>query len=374
MVIALDARYINGSPVKQLEYFTRNLLITIAQQRPEDQFLCITDKPITSKEQLPENVLNIVVRPEPKNYLTYHWWYNVRLPLIFKKYKADLFIGTYGLLSSKQPTRQIILLHELSFLHKQLLRQPHSVLFYKKNTARSLRHAGAIITTSFAVKEELEKAYPFTSGKANVCYSYLEKEYPALDWEQKGGVKKAFSSGAEYFLFNYTHATANELIHILKSFSIFKKWQKSNLKLLIIADGNSMHQQQFEKLDSYKYKNDVAVLCDLDEHNRQKIFAAAYALIHPVVYEGFGYNILQAMQCKIPVMAYDTPAARELMGDAGFYATASDVASIAEQMKLVYKNENLRNNHIEDCKKKASNYSWQKTCAVIIATIDRLTS
>ncbi|WP_353934802.1 glycosyltransferase, partial [Acinetobacter baumannii] len=67
------------------------------------------------------------------------------------------------------------------------------------------------------------------------------------------------------------------LLHLLKAFSLFKKWHKSNMKL-VIAGRLAWHYETFlEKLKTYKYKNDIVLTGYLPETDLQALVAGAYA-------------------------------------------------------------------------------------------------
>ncbi len=372
MLIAIDARYFYEGELNAYKTFTREIFLTLATQQSSHQFLFILDKHFAAENNFAANVMQIVITPKPKNYLTYKWWYHVRLPLMLKRNKADVFIGSYGLLSGKTNARQILLLHDLSFLHKNANHTRHSVLFYKKNTADNLKLSSAIVVVSDSIKNELSKAYSVKADKAIVCNSGVSYEYKPIEWNKKEEVKQEYSGGCEYFLLPYDKQTASQFITVLKAFSIFKKWQRSNLKLIVIADSLNLLQDQLQKLETYKHKNDIILLEQLSLQQDATLKAAAYAFIHPVLYEGFSYNVLQAMKCGTPTIAFDNDVVKEIAGEAAFYATPSDAASLAEQMKVIYKNENLRNQLVEKSLEKSKLFEWDNTRSIIWDVIEQV--
>ncbi len=372
MLIAIDARYFYEDEINAYKTFSREIFLSLALQQSAHQFLIVLDRQNTEENNFPANVKQIVITPKPKNYLTYKWWYHVRLPLALKKYKADIFIGTYGLLSAKTNARQILLLHNLSFLHKNAYHPRHSVLFHKKNTTDNLNIASAILVVTDSIKDELSKVFSLTADKPIVCKSAVSNEYKQIEWKKKEEIKDEYSGGCEYFLFLYNYQTASQFIMVLKAFSIFKKWQRSNMKLIVISDSLTLLHGQSQKLDTYKHKNDIVLLEQLSLSQDAEIKAAAYAYIHPVLYEGFSYNVLEAMRCGLPTIAFDISAVKEIAGEAALYFTSSDEASLADQMKVIYKNENLRNQLVEKCLEKGKLYEWETARSIIWRVIEEV--
>lgn len=100
--------------------------------------------------------------------------------------------------------------------------------------------------------------------------------------------------------------------------------------------------------------------------------AAAYAMVYPSYFEGFGLPIIEAMQSEVPVITSDTSSMPETGGDAALYAGPSDPDAIAKQMLNLYRDESLRARLITAGKEQAARFSWDAAAAqlweVILAT------
>lgn len=151
------------------------------------------------------------------------------------------------------------------------------------------------------------------------------------------------------------------LLNLLKAFSLFKKWQKSNMKLLVAGRMAWQYEDLLEKIKTYKYREDLVLLGALEEAQLTRITASAYALVYPSFFEGFGMPIVEAMQSGVPVIASNTSSMPELGSDAALYADPNDPDAMAKQMLLLYKDEKLRNFQIEKGLDRAQDFNWDKT-------------
>ncbi|MEO7045131.1 MAG: glycosyltransferase, partial [Ferruginibacter sp.] len=122
-----------------------------------------------------------------------------------------------------------------------------------------------------------------------------------LKWTEKELVKIEFAKGMEYFVFAGDLDERFDLLTLLKAFSLFKKWQQSNMQLVIVGNKTSVTSPLSEKLASFKYRDDVHLLVNQTTAKVQRIIAGAYAFVYPVLYEYFPITILQAMQAEVPV-------------------------------------------------------------------------
>jgi glycosyltransferase involved in cell wall biosynthesis len=60
------------------------------------------------------------------------------------------------------------------------------------------------------------------------------------------------------------------------------------------------------------------------------LYNGASAVLYPSLYEGFGFPVAEAMACGTPVVCSDTTSLPEVGGDAPFYCSPLDTASIAD--------------------------------------------
>jgi glycosyltransferase involved in cell wall biosynthesis len=159
------------------------------------------------------------------------------------------------------------------------------------------------------------------------------------------------------------------LLHLLKAFSIFKKRQQSDWKL-VLAGRLAWHYENFlESLKSYKYRDDVVLTGYIEENELVNIIGSAYALVYPSVWEGFGVPVLEAMRCHVPVVTSSGSAMQEIADDAALYADPADYAEIADKMMLLYKDESLRAEMIEKGKMREREFSWDRTAELLWQTI-----
>ena len=143
------------------------------------------------------------------------------------------------------------------------------------------------------------------------------------------------------------------------------------MKLLVAGRLAWKYDDILEKLKTYKYREDVVLLGYLPDNKLARVTAAAYAIVYPSYFEGFGLPILEAMQCEVPVITSNTSSMPEIGGAAALYADPSDADAIAKHMLNLYRNETHRSQLIEAGKIQASKFNWDRAAEQLWKNICR---
>ena len=374
MRIAVNARFIVPGQLEGYGYFTREVFFMLANNHPEHQFIFFFDHPFDATLVFPKNVTPVIVSPKARHALSFRWWFDVKIPLALKKYKADVFVSPDGFCSLLTNVPQVLVIHDLAFiLHPKFIPLIHRV-FYKRYTPMFIKKAAVIATVSEFSKNDIIDQYQVEASKIINVFSAAKSIFQPVEWEEKDAIKMKYADGCEYFVFVGGIHPRKNLLNLLKAFSLFKKRQRTNMKLLIAGRLAWDFEKITEKMETYKFRNDVKLLGYLSEEDLAKLVAAAYALVYPSYFEGFGVPIIEAMQSHVPVITSNTSSMPEVGEDAALYADPADAADIADQMKRIFTNENLRSKLVEKGKVVAKKYSWQQTSQLMWQAIQQAVS
>ena len=361
MVIAVNM-VLGTSRLDERTNFLQESFFKLAEKYPQDQFIYIVDKPVENITA--KNILVVITDAPSSKTLLWQYWLNYKLPSILKKHKADILVNA-GVCSLRTKIPQLLLLNDLSFLHiPQFVNKSH-VRFYKKMMPKFLAKAKQVATVSQFSKQETIDRYKIEEAKIDVVYSGASKKVKPIDWKEKEDIKERYTEGKEYFLYAGDINPSKNLLNLLKAFSHFKKWQKSNMQLVIAGTIAPGYEKFTEDLKTYKYRNEVVMIDAASEEELEKITAAAYALVYPASFENFATPALQAMQANVSVIISNTGVMPELFEDAALYIDPDDFKDMAAQMMLLFKDENKRNELVEKGKQQAEKYSWDKTSELL---------
>ena len=335
------------SPV--LDSFIVETSILLAERHSEHRFIIITDQKPAKQFSSYSNIEIILVKPLSKNALFKKVWWDIKLPAILKKIKADLFISFHDACSLATVIPQFMVIQNL-----------------EKNRKAHVKKAQLLVLPNKLMKKRLIEKFEIEEEKIAVVYPSANKRCEPISEQEKEAIKNRYSEGKEFFLFNSIFPGQKDFIDLLKSFSHFKKRQQSSLKLLVIASSNLF----FEKsLEGYKYRNDVKVIDIKDKPEEALIIASAYVIVLPFNANEDMIAALNAIRSAVPVIAVKNSIINEAFGEEALYSESETTKDIGEKMMQVYKDENYRTRLIGKGKQVAGEYTNEKTAELLWQSI-----
>lgn len=224
-----------------------------------------------------------------------------------------------------------------------------SGVFKKQDPIPDWTAASSIVVPTLADKAALAARYYFLNDKIDVVFPALQEPLETPGWSEQEQVKLRYSGGRDYFLFAGPLSEERELITMLKSYSLLKKWLMTGMPLLL-AGASTDYTPTLEKLlETYKYRGDVTIYPDLAEEELKELVGGAYALLFPTgpdgraVTSGEAWPVEWAFSAGVPVLGTDSPALTELTAGAALLSAHGDIDQQAHALMMVYKDENLRN-------------------------------
>lgn len=369
MIIAVNTRLLLVDSQEGYGNFIYETFKRITKQHPEHQFIFIFDRQYDKKFIFESNVTAVIAGPAARHPLLWKLWYDVRIPAILKKYKADVFISCDGFCSLATKVPQCLVVHDLAFIHYPSFIRKSALLFYRRYIPRYLNKATVIATVSEFSKQDIIAKYKTEAAKINVVFNGVKEIFQPVSKDEKEATKNHYTDGKEYFVYAGAIDPRKNLLNLLKAFSVFKKRQQTNMKLVLAGRLAWKYGSFKESLKSYKYRNDVVMTGYAEETEMVKIIGSAYGMIYPSLFEGFGVPVLEAMRCEVPVITSSGSAMQEIAKDGALYAAAGNYNDIAGKMILLYKDENLRKELIRKGQEIAGQYSWDRTATLLWQSI-----
>lgn len=343
---------------KNISYcnYVKDFIHEISLFQLQDQFIFITDQLFFSEVDWNKNITVIKLAKSLKIVKTIVQKFQFKK--IIKQQQPEIIIHFSEYVNTNDKIPQIVFLQDIP----------------TKKESIQLTKANKIIVNGHHFKNELIEKFHFREEQIEVLYPQPKKIFQPIDLNEVSAVKDGYADGREYFLFVQNEENLEHFITTLKAFSEFKKWQKSSMKLLIVSRFNSLSKQEKEKLTTYKFKDDVVILENLDEVKYAKIIATAYAVIYSSPKQNSHLPILEILQSQTPLITNDFNSFKEIANDAALYFEQQSFISLSEKIQSVYKDENLRNSIISKAQEIANKLQKTNPTEIFWQTIAKATT
>lgn len=365
MKIAVNTRYLLPAYLEGCGNFIFEVFSRLARRFPQHEFVYIFDRPFDQRFITSSNIKAVVVGPPARHPLLWKLWYDIKIPVVLRKQKADVFVSADGFCSLTTHVPQCLVVHDLAFLHHPSYINRTQLFYYKRYTPYFLKKAASIATVSSFSKRDIVTSYGIDPERIDVVYNGVRDGFKPLDELRRQEIRDRYTEGKNFFLCSGAIQPRKNLINLLKAFSVFKKRQKSDWKLVLAGRLAWKHDQFTASLKKYKYRADVVLTGYIPDSELETLTASAYALVYPSLWEGFGVPVLEAMRCRIPVLTSVDSSMAEIAGDAALYASPGDYQDIAEKMMRLYKDEALCSRMKEKGAAIAASYSWDRTADLV---------
>ena len=365
MVIGVNTRFLIKDSLEGFGNFTAEIFGTMARQHPEHQFYFLLDRPFAALPDLPSNVSLQVVAPPARHPLLWKYWFDIKIPQVLRKIKADVFVSPDGFCSLTTKVPQCLVVHDLGFLHYPEAYKKTHYRFYKHFTPKFIKKACTIATVSELSKQDIMAHYKTHFDKIDVVYNGVKEGFQPLSFDKREVFKEKYSGGSEFFLYAGALQPRKNLVNLLKAFSIFKKRQRSEMKLVLAGRLAWKNGEFLELLKTYKYREEVVLTGYLEQSELEGLMASAYAMVYHSLFEGFGVPVVEAMKCEVPVLTSAYTSMQEIGEDAALYFDAASHTDMAEKLMLIYKDEDLRKSMIQKGKAVARKYSWKRSAELL---------
>lgn len=282
------------------------------------------------------------------------------LPFYFFKEKLDVLHFTGNVISLLICRRSVLTVHDLMWKYylKSDWMPCYKKMYFSIMCPLSFKLAAALITDSAFIKNEiLSFTKNIRSEKIHVIYAAqgLNEARPNEDEFEK--LKRSYPPG---FLFSVTTTWPHKnLITLIKAFHSLKEKRGFDKQLIVVGQNHIANRE----INKYIEENNLAkmgvCLLGFRPDNELKYFYQnAGVFVFPSFYEGFGFPILEAMRCGIPVVASRAASLPELGGDACLYADPRSFEDFADKINQLLSDPNLTQEVAKRAKLQESRFTW----------------
>lgn len=368
MRIGIDCRTIldpKAGEAAGVGHYTYNLVNQLLEIDQKNKYVLFFDKGVGDAGNFKRKNSKVRFFPykEYKKFLPIAYSHLLISSFVSRE-NLDVFHSPASTIPLAYGKNAVITIHDLA-IYKNSDWFPKQYFSTRIAVPQSLRKARKIIAVSEYTKKDLIDILNIPEEKIEVVLNGVDKKVDInkKDPKDKDKIKEKFDIKQNFILFIGTLQPRKNIEGLITAFNklrgnkIFEDYQ-----LVIAGKKGWNYKNIFEKVRLKALTKKVIFTNYISKEDKTKLLNAASVFCFPSFYEGFGLSILEAMQQGTPVITSNITSTKEIGGEAAIFIDPYKSSSIAQAIKKVLDDENLRRSLIQKGYSHVEKFSWKK-CA-----------
>lgn len=278
---------------------------------------------------------------------------------IIKKFKPDIinahYATGYGTLARLSKCKPLV----ISVWGSDVFDFPWIKKSNRRLVCKNLNYADAIASTSYAMANETRRVLDNQNKEITVTPFGVDLGlfYPS--------VSKTINKNKIIGIVKYLEPIY-DIPLLINAFEIIKHY-KENVELHIYGDGK-LKDELIEMCIRKKINDCVHFMGTIPNYEVPNALRTMDVFVNCSKQESFGVAIVEAMACKIPVVATDCEGYKEIIDkdDLGIIIHKRDPQLLAESIIYILENPSIASEMAEKAFKKVCNqYDWEKNVSIM---------
>jgi glycosyltransferase involved in cell wall biosynthesis len=361
MNIAINARVLNerqGGPAR----YTLNLIRELAAIDKKNNYTVLMYDTMDFDFTLPKNFSIKIVRLRSKLFFDY-----VYLPLFSWTNTIDVFLFPKNTYSPLVRGKKIPVYHDIVYFENFDFRE---FKFFDNMHHRIMipiaaRFSSVDLTVSEFTASRMRDLLKVDPRKIRVVKEGVESRFKKIrDGKRLAGVIRRYDIKRPFFFYAGSLSPRKNMLNLIKAFI---KIKNDIPHVIYFTGGDSWMDSKVHTMISENHLGDrIMTLGYLTEEDLVAMYNLADCYLYPSLYEGFGLPILEAQACGCPVITSRASSCPETAGKGALFVDPHDTDDIAEAMRRIVKDRNMRRRLVgygfENCKQ----YTWRKTATKLL--------
>jgi len=303
-------------------------------------------------------------------------WHRARLPVPIEALigRVDLFHEPdFVLPPTLLRTPTVLTVHDLTFIRDAESALPKLRRYLNRVVPRSVARATLVLADSLATQGDLVELFGTSPDKITTMYGGVDGRFaPVRDQVHLTAIRAKYNIGPEPFILGLgTLQPRKNYRRLVQAFSELGP-STSGLRLVIAGGKGWLYDSIFSEVQRLGLKGRVLFPGFVDDDDLPALYSAAELLAYPSLYEGFGLPVLEAMACGTPVVTSNTSSLVEVGGDAALLVEPADVDAIADAIRRILTDADLRQALVARGLEQARRFTWEKAALQLKGVYERI--
>ena len=365
MKIAFDLRRIKNPGIGR--YMTCLVEAVIARASEHEYLLILPPGTETTGPCLGRRV-----EREISSASCYSFREQLELPRILRRHQVDLLHSPHFNLPLFSPCPAVVTIHDVIYLAcKQDLPSRLGRLYYRGMMFAAVRLADRVVTDSEFSKRDIVRCLRADPAKIEVIYPAVPPGFERVRPDERiREVLDGYGIDAEYILYAGIYKPRKNHAGLLRAFREFLEG-RGDAKLVIagpLGDGEAVLRGLARELG---VESNVILTGFVPDSDLAALYSGARVYACPSLYEGFGFTVLEAMACGVPVVCSQKTSLPEVAAGAAQYADPANPKDFAAALTLAFDDPAVRGDLIARGNLNLIRFSWESAADRVLVAYRR---
>ena len=357
MRIAIDTRKLNDFGIGT---YIRNLVRHLPRIDSVNEYFLLCQ---------PQDEATIAsLSPEPRPVLVgapnYSVSEHVSIPAKLRQLRVDLYHTPHYVLPFFTPCPSVVTIHDvIHLLFPQYLPSRMAVHYARFMIRRALEKASVVLTVSDSSKRDLLTFFDVDPEKIRVIPNgipvSITQDLAPVELEK---VKERFLITGRTVLFVGNIKPHKNLERLIAAFAkVLENPEHNDLNLIVVGDEISKYPSLRRAVERHQVRRKVRFFGFVPELTLVALYRLADVFVFPSLYEGFGLPPLEAMANGTPVVTSNISSLPEVVGDAALTVDPYNIDEIAQAIRNVLDDAELRSRLVASGHARAGQFSWESS-------------
>jgi glycosyltransferase involved in cell wall biosynthesis len=142
--------------------------------------------------------------------------------------------------------------------------------------------------------------------------------------------------------------------------------------LVVVGRFGWMSEGIIEQVERLNLSKRIRFTGYIPQEDLPWVYNLSDLFVYPTRYEGFGFPVLEALACGVPVITTNVASLPEIIGEAGLLVPPDDDEALANMMANVLSNPDVRSDLAAKGPVRARQFSWELTAKETLKIYQRV--